>query len=242
MRVSHLQFTIRSLMLAVALVAGLLMLPPGWNVLVPILIFPLLSLRSAQWLVAREQRRVAAFSFGCLAILINVAYVSACTFPHYLVLLLLFLGWFVIGGPAIVASGAAWAMLATHENAQPRRIPHKVWLSIVALTVFPLATLCTLWPLRLAFVTARPSLEHFADQVAAGRTVGFPQRAGLFQLVGSRVDSSTGNVGLMTDADPAQPTGFVRIKPSTPPNRAGPFSGSNLLVALGWGWDYRQED
>jgi len=242
MRVPPEQFTIRSLMIAVAVVACLFVIPYTQNVFLLVLIFPFLALISAKWLVFREYRQVAALCFGGLAFLTNVLYTVACTYPHYMILPALFLGWFVIVAPMITGPGAAWAILATHETAVPRRASHKAWLSVLAVTVLPLATVVTLWPLRLAFLTARPTLEVLADQVAAGRAVRFPQRAGPFQLVGTAVDPSTRNVGLIIDPHPSGPTGFVRINRRTPPDRAGPFSASGLGVDLGCGWEYRQED
>lgn len=144
--------------------------------------------------------------------------------------------------PTVAAFGAAWAILATRRGEVPRRSPPSAWLSVAVLTVMPLATLWTLWPLHLAFLTARPTLERLADQVAAGQAVGFPQRVGLFRVAGSAVDPISGNVGLMIDPNANGPTGFVRVLPGTSPNRRGPFGCDDLDVDLGWGWEYREED
>jgi len=101
----------------------------------------------------------------------------------------------------------------------------------------------------LDILAAPPGLPHRqADPgtsgrpIAAGQAVGFPQQAGLFRVAGSTVDPISGNVGLMIDPNPNGPTGFVRVRPGTPRNRRGPFGWDDLDVALGWGWEYREEE
>ena len=94
------------------------------------------------------------------------------------------------------------------------------WLSVGVLALLPLFTLLTLWPLRLGFAASRPALEHIADQVAAGQTITYPQQVGLFRIAGSVVDPSSGSVGLLIDPNPNGYTGFVRVRPGTPPDRS----------------------
>jgi hypothetical protein len=112
--------------------------------------------------------------------------------------------------------------------------------SVAALAVFPLVTVFTLWPLRLAFLVSRPTLETLANQIAAGKSMTYPQRGGLFRFETSSINSSTGNIGLLIEPNPAHPTGLVRKSPRG--DRSGPISSSGLGVDLGWGWEYRQED
>jgi hypothetical protein len=108
--------------------------------------------------------------------------------------------------------------------------------------VLPLATMGTLWPLRLAFLVARPALERLADGAAAGQALAGPQWAGPYRLVQSAVDPASGEVALMTDPNPSGAKGFVRVNPGIPWDRRGPILGTDLDVELGWGWEYRQDD
>ena len=64
MRLCRPQFTIRSLMIAVVVVAGLLALPNALGLMVIALSFPLLALVGHQWLVFRGQRRSRRLAFG----------------------------------------------------------------------------------------------------------------------------------------------------------------------------------
>jgi len=229
-------------MIGVAAVAGLLALPTGTAVIVIALSLMCLALIGARWLVFRGQRHLAAFGFWVPATLTNVLYAAASVAPDIYLLTALFLGWLVVIVPTIGGLGAAWATLATSERAVPRRSPPTAWLPVIVLSVMPLATLWTFWPLHLGFLAARPTLERLADRVAAGQAVGFPQRVGLFRVAGSAVDPITGNVGLIIDPNPNGPTGFVRVRPGAYRNRGGPFGWDDLDVTLGWGWEYREED
>jgi hypothetical protein len=90
----------------------------------------------------------------------------------------------------------------------------------------------------VAFFTARPTLELIADEVAAGQKIVFPQRAGLFRVVGSYLDEATSSVGLMIG-----PTGFVRVCPGAPTKLSShPIIGTEVDVDLGGGWWYREDD
>jgi hypothetical protein len=46
----------------------------------------------------------------------------------------------------------------------------------------------------------------------------------------------------MTDPDPSNPSGFVRVRAGSSPNGSDPIIGSNLHIDLGWGWSYREDD
>ena len=99
-------------------------------------------------------------------------------------------------------------------------------------------------PLRLAFWGAEPALGRLADQVVAGRPIGYPRRVGPFRIVGSRVDAASGAVGLLIDPDPSGPTALVR-NPSPRPGPFGcyrPIRGDVIDVRLGDGWCYHVED
>ncbi|MGO9464247.1 MAG: hypothetical protein ACLQVF_08840 [Isosphaeraceae bacterium] len=81
-------------------------------------------------------------------------------------------------------------------------------------------------------------MARVPDQVAAGKTVVWPQRAGLFLVVRSGVDPVSGYPGLMTDTRWPS-TGFVRVLPSARRNTHGPIVGVTFDVYLGGGWWYR---
>jgi hypothetical protein len=226
-------------MLAVVVAAGLLALPAvGW-----IFAFPCLALLVARWLWLRRYRRGTAFGFGGLAILGSVLYVVAGTYPDYMLLPALFIGWWVVILPTIGGLGVAWADLATRDDAIPRRSWLVPCVSVVALAFMPLVTLVSLWPVRLAFLVVKPRMERLADRAAAGQVFGPPQWVGSFRLVGSEVDPALRIVGLIIDPNPNGRTGFVRIHPKTPAGRRlAALLGTDMNVDLGWGWSYLQDD
>jgi hypothetical protein len=229
-------------MIAVIVAAGLLSVSSGWGVIVIAVSLPCLALIGTQWLAFRGHRHVAAFGFWVPAILANTLYIACCIAPDRYLLGRLFLGWLVIVVPSIAGLGTSWAMLATREGAVPRLSRPAAGFTIFVLAVLPVLMLWTFWPLHLAFLMARPTLELVADQVAVGQAVGFPRRAGLFQVLGSAVDPISGSVGLMIDPNPIGATGFVRVHPGTAPDQRGPIVGSELDVNLGGRWWYREDD
>src|SRR5690348_16679471 len=111
------RFTIRSLMIAVAVVAALFVLPGGWVVFVIILSVPCLAVLGAQRLVILGERHLAALAFWSLAILANVLYVAACIVPGLTTQVLLFLGWLFVVLPTLVSLGSAWVNLSTRKGA-----------------------------------------------------------------------------------------------------------------------------
>ena len=162
---------------------------------------------------------------------------------HFL-LIFMSLGWVFIAIPSIGGFGAAWANLATREDAVPRRSPPRVWLAVTGgvrhaarHVVDPVAAPSGL-PGREAV-----RLQPMADQVEAGQAPGFPRRAFVFSVAASALDGSSGNVSLMIDPNPKRPTGFVRVGPGTPPeSRFQLIRGDELEVYLGGGWWYLEED
>jgi hypothetical protein len=118
-----------------------------------------------------------------------------------------------------------------------------VWFAVLTLTLLPAITLVSCWPLRIAFLSARPALERVADQVAAGKRVTFPQQAGLFRLGGSAIAPFSDEVTLMIDPNPSRYEGFLRIPPGgNGMARGGPISGATLQVHLGGRWWYCKEN
>jgi hypothetical protein len=141
--------------------------------------------------------------------------------------------------------GTAWAVAATRGDAahpHSRRVqcsPLLVLLLAVATAVTPQITLWTLWPLWVAFLVSSPALERLADRVAAGQAPPFPVRAGLYRIVGCATDTRTGNIALITDANPGGREGFVRRQPGTP---HGPFSSLWMGMRLSRRWAFEMEE
>jgi hypothetical protein len=238
------RFTIRGLMIAVAIMAGLLALPGGLSVLGAALCFTALALYTAWRLQTRGQRRLVGFCFGSLALLTNVSYTALCIAPEFARLVLLFLVWLLVLGPSLSEFGIAWANLVARQISASPRPNGTAWLLVFALTIIPAVTVLTVWPLRLGFLMARPALESLADQVAAGQPVPGPRWVGPFRVARLKVDSGTGNVGLMIYPYPNGPVGLVRDggRGSRPPRCYSPFRGDWLDLRLGYGWCYHDED
>jgi hypothetical protein len=229
-------------MIAVVIVAGLFTLRGEYALIVLACSLMCVGVIGAQWLVYRGHRRVAAFAFWSFATLTNVVYAAMCVAPDIWLLIPLFRGWLFVIVPTVGSLGAAWVRLATRQVDAPRRSVPAMWASVIAACLLPLVTLWTLWPLHLAFITAKPALERLADQVAAGQTAGFPRWVGAFRVARAAVDPVSGNVGLMLDPKPNGQTGLVRVRAVIPANRNGPIRWDDLLVNLGSGWEYREED
>jgi len=230
-------------MLAVAVLAGCLAILVSGNVFGLVVIVLAIALIGARWLVFRSQRKLAAIWFGIAAVSINLLYVAACTTPISYLLPALFLACVFMFIPVIGGLGASWATLATRKTATPVRTPALAWLSVTILTVAPLLTLWTLWPLHVFFFAARPAMERLADQSATGQPFNGPRWIGVFRLAGSSVDFPTGEVALLVDANPNGPSGFVRCAGSL--SCGGPahlIHGSNLRVHLGGDWWYNEDD
>jgi hypothetical protein len=238
------RLTIRGLMIAVGIAAGLFGLPSIW--LVPSLALASCCLAPvvAGWVSSRGHRRIAAACFWAPAIAANASYVALCISPTGWLPIFLFWFWMFVILPTTFSFGVCWASLVQREAASRRRLPWGAWAVVYALSFLPASTALTLWPLRLAFWGSEPALGRLADQVVAGRPIGYPRRVGPFRIVGSRVDAASGAVGLLIDPDPSGPTALVRI-PSPRPGPFGcyrPIRGDVIDVRLGDGWCYHVED
>ncbi len=212
----------------------------GWPPLTVISFFSL-DFFGAEWLVVRGWRRPAAVGFWILAVLANTLYVACCIAPSVRFFQTLRIGWFLVFLPTMTGLGWAWAVLATRERAVRRRPGPAVWLSVFILALLPMVTLESCWPLRLAFLAARPTLERLADRVVAGQSVAFPQQVGVFRLVESGHGPVYGNVALIIDPTAYARSGFVRIAPWVVAGAklGAPIFGSYLDLDLGGGWRYR---
>jgi hypothetical protein len=236
-------FTIRSLMIAVVIVAGLLALPRGLREFTAALSLPLLALFAAGRLQDGGHRRLAAIAFWGLGIPVNVLFAVLCASPGMLSVGL-FILWLFIALPTLAAFGATWAALETRWEGSSHPLCRLPWTWVVVLAVMPGVTAWTVWPFRLKFLTARSALERVADQVEAGQAVAFPRNAGPFRLAASRFDLQTGGVALLIDPDPGGPGGFVRHKGSVTGAYGcfRPIRGDWWHLGLGGGWCYHEED
>ncbi len=83
-----------------------------------------------------------------------------------------------------------------------------------------LATARTNWPLRVAFWFQKSALEHLASDVGAGKSVEYPIRLGIFQVLNH--EFRKGEIFFVTDPSPAGRSGFLRTENSESPISARP--------------------
>ena len=233
------RFTIGNLMIAIAIVAGLLALSTVWRWIVIVLAIPYLAWIGARWLVSRGYRRFAGYGFWGVAALTNLLAVYFCIAPRPSSYKDTCLGSVVDAIPTIAALGWAWVRLSTSHDAMARQAREAAIFSVFLLAILPILTLWTLWPLHVAFLAVRPGMDRLADQVAAGKAVRFPRRVGVFWVVDSSVEPVSHYPGLLIRADRYRGPGFVRVYPGVTPNTHGTIVGLTFDVYLGGGWWYR---
>ena len=218
MRFARVRFTIRSLMIAVVGIAGLLAVLSASGLAIAFGLFDL-ALGGVLWWMFSGFPRLSALCFGGVS---TVTIVWCAALSIYLLnidsLLLMLIG-VLLGSPAILGAGGAWATAATRRSSRPRRSPFLAWPLVVVLAFTPLSMMLTPWPLRLAFLASRPAMERLANRVAEGQSISRPEWAGLFRVVGSAIDPAKGNIGLIIDAEPSGRSGFLRLGPGVPEQR-----------------------
>src|ERR1700678_3952551 len=125
------RFTIRRIMIVVAVVAVLLatvaekgplaeallyvIWVSGWPPLTVVSLFSFYFF-SSLWLVVRGWRRPAGACFWILAVVSNTLYTACCIAPSVHVHHTLRIGWMCIVWPAMTGLGRAWAILAIREE------------------------------------------------------------------------------------------------------------------------------
>jgi hypothetical protein len=232
------RLTIGGIMWAVAVAAALLAPPPALALVIAVLSIPFLAMIAGRWLASKEFRRLAGFGFGSLALLTNGISVVSCVAPtptsYGRALVILVLG----AVPTTVAIGRGWLLILTRDEGIPPQSQEAASYLVYGSAALPFLTLWTLWRLYLAFLASRPALETMADQVSAGQAVVLPQWAGVFRVVGTRVEPISNYPGFMTDSRWGR-TGFVRIPSGVTRNTRGPIVGAAFDVYLGDGWWYR---
>jgi hypothetical protein len=232
-------------MITVATVAGLLAASLSPIGLLVAFGLAYLALIGVLWWMFHGFRRVSAICFGLVAALSNIMTAGLCIYRLSKVGVVLMLLVWLLAFPLVFGAGIAWATAATRRAARSQRSPFWAWPLVIASGILPLTMVFTLWPLRLAFLASTPALDGLADRVAAGQGVTSPEWACLFRVVGSAVESSNGNVGLIIDPDPSGRSGFVRVgaSPGLPAwGSGGPFYNLNLDMRLGDRWRYQRED
>ncbi len=239
------RFTIRSMMIAVAITGGFLGLYAAIGDGLFAALFGLfyIGVIGIWWWMFRGFRRLSALCFGTTVGLANaVCFFLSIYWRNISGFFLISLVWLAFF-PLILGAGTAWAIKSTHRGAINRRSPLWVWPLVFGTAMAPLSMLFTQWPFRLAFQVSRPSLERLADRVGNGDDLIAPEWAGMIYVVGSTVDSSTGNVGLIVDPDRSGRSGLVRVGSGVPPEQnVGPFHNLDLNERLGGRWSYQSED
>ncbi|WP_435007699.1 hypothetical protein P12x_004964 [Tundrisphaera lichenicola] len=239
----RIRFTMRGLMIAVGIVAFCLFL---YRTLSPALI-PIgvvgIFIAGFWHHCGRFHPKCAIWGFWSSAVATNL-FVAA-TDIYALCLggyLLMFLAAYC-GITFTLGLGSAWAVGLVAKYPKSRR-PAFLGLGVVlALSIAPTTMVMDSWPLKLACLVSRPSMNRLADRVSRGEAIAWPVDAGLFTFVGSDINRETGSVGLITYPDPAGRSGFVRHLPETPADkRLGPFWNLNFNVSMGGGWWYQDED
>jgi hypothetical protein len=232
-------------MFLVATVAGLLAASRSTGGLFFAFGLAYLALIGVLWWMFLGFRRVSALCFGLMAALSNMATAGLGIYRVNMGGVFLMLLVWLLASPLVFGAGIAWATAATRREARSQRSPFWAWPLVIASGILPLTMVFTLWPLRLAFLAFTPALDGLADRVAAGQGVTSPEWAGLFRVVGTAVEPSNGNVGLIIDPDQSGRSGFVRVGacPGLPASGSGgPFYNLNLDMRLSDRWRYVCED
>ncbi len=238
------RFKIRTIMLIIAAAAVLLFATRSEAAFVALIFGGLLAscvaVAGGLWLAARPFRRVSALGFGIASLATNASCcIASIVFPSiagYLIMALVC----VIGVPVTFGFGAAWSTPPATPAAITARCRALRWMINLVFVITPLTVPFTQWPFRLAFLASQPSLDRLADRVGAGNPVTTPEWAGVFRIVGSAVNPSTGGVGLVTNPDPSGRSGFER-RGSAPPGN-GPFYNLFYDLKLSAKWRFVEED
>jgi hypothetical protein len=231
------RLTIRRLMLVVGVVAGILGLYRSLGSAYLVLLALSAIMAVLVWQVVRRLPRLAAWTFGVSAFLVNASVAPVCAYlcsiGGFALMVLASISMF----PLVLGCGSAWAM----AGPDPRRFPRAAaWSIVIVLGFLPISMMSTLWPLRFAFTLSRPSMDRLADRVAAGETLAFPEWAGLYRIVDAKREPRNGNVALIIDADPSGRSAFVRVVARS--ESYGPMVNLNFNVPVGGPWRYQNED
>jgi hypothetical protein len=109
------RFTIRGIMIAVAVFGILLPLRVVGDMLVAVLSLLRLSLIGARWLVVRGRRRLASAGSWTLAVLPNILCAARCIAPSVYVMLPLYTGWLLVISPTITGGPICRGSVGSHS-------------------------------------------------------------------------------------------------------------------------------
>jgi hypothetical protein len=235
------RFTVRRMMVAVAIVAfALFVYRTLGRAAIPLGVVGLpIAGVCHHW--ARTRPRWTAWGFWASALAINLFVAALDTYALCLGGLVMMAVLALLGFSLALGLGSAWATGLAASGRDSAATVALAWAVIVAIA--PITMAIDSWPLRLACLISRPAMDRLADRVSAGEPVAWPVDAGLFTIVGSEFDPVTRCVGLITDPDPSGRSGFVRHIPElTGERRLGPFRNLNFNVEVGRGWWYQNED
>jgi hypothetical protein len=237
------QVRIRSLMVGIGALAAVITVNRqlGWEFVFVLIIGFVMAVATARSLMGR--RGVSRWCFisgvtsaNSIGLLIIIFYRNVYSYIILFILLLLLV-------PTSIGSGVAWASMTTALTTTNRRSAVFAWALVFALGLMPLSMPYKSWPLRAAFFISMSAMNRLADRVAARQHIGAPVRTGLFMVVDTTEDSSTGNVALVLDHDPTGRTAFVRIGSlSRPERRLGPLYNLIAEEYMCGRWWYQQED
>ncbi len=93
--------------------------------------------------------------------------------------------------PAFLGSVVGWT-IANVRRGSGRRLPGRQML-ILGMGLLPWTMVLFHWPLYLAFFWSERALNRLADQVAAGEFVSWPAQAGVYQIHEAKQDPEDNN-------------------------------------------------
>jgi hypothetical protein len=234
---------IRLLMGVIGVFAGVITVyrELGWEFVIALLIGSIVAAATA--LSLRGRRRVSWWCFiggttgtNLIATVISVFYRNVLGDIVALLVLLSLM-------PVSVGSGAVWATESNVRTSSSSRFRMFAWALVFGWGLLPLSMQFRSWPLRAGFFVSMSAMNRLADRLSSGRIVTTPVRAGIFTVVGTAEDLTTGNVALIVDLDPGGRTAFVRIGSLVQPERhVGPLYNLSAEEHMRDRWWYQQED
>jgi hypothetical protein len=236
------QFKIRTLMIAVAAIAVLLLAVRFPLLLVALFLGACVALAMGLWLAARRYKRLPAAAFAVAGLLLNLFCWAVSMTGSYTLVVVLGVLPCLIGTAVVFGFGAAWCAASAPGVTISGHTLALRWAVVGIVSLAPLTMVLTRWPFRLAFLVSRPALGRLAEKVAGGAPVTSARWAGAFVIVGSAVDAKTGNVGLITDANAGGRSGFERYGARGTRGAAGAFYNFWSETQLDANWRFAEED
>jgi hypothetical protein len=236
------RFRIGTFMVAVAVVAVLLVGLRFGQALIALFLGGCILTSHGLWLAARRYKRLPAAAFTVAGLLLNLFCLAVSMTGSYTLVVVLGVLPCLIGTAVAFSFGAAWCAASAPGVTISGHSRALRWTVVAIISIAPLTMILTRWPFRLAFLVSRPALERLADQVVSGVPVTSPRRAGAFVIVGSAVDPTTGNVGLITGPRSSGRSGFERYGARGSRGAAGAFYNFWSETELDANWRFAEED